>query len=68
MTVWSGISIMTTGDGVNIVYLLLLILFVGSGLVARRMPAGQTIRYALIWIAILGTLTLLFLLFGIGLG
>lgn len=57
---------MTTGDGVHIVYLLLLILFVGSSLAARRLPAGRTIRYALIWIAILGTVTLLFLLFGIG--
>jgi aspartyl protease family protein len=34
---------------------------VGSSLVARRMPIGQTLKMALLWVAIFGTMFVLFL-------
>jgi aspartyl protease family protein len=44
-----------TGDEVpRTVYLVLLLMLVGSSLVARRLPVGQMAKMALAWIAIFG--------------
>jgi aspartyl protease family protein len=51
---------MSGDDGLHLVYLFLLILFVGSNLIARRLPTGRMVRLALLWIAIFGTAVLLF--------
>lgn len=63
MTGWSGSSIMSNGNGVHLLYLVLLILFVGSNLVARRLPTGRVVRLALLWITIFGTVALGFALY-----
>jgi len=47
---------MTNDETVRAVILLLWIVLVASALVARRMPWGQTLRMALAWVAIFGTL------------
>lgn len=38
----------------NTVYLLLFLVLVVSGLIARRPPLGQTLKYGLAWVAIFG--------------
>lgn len=46
-------------DGMQIVYLVLVLLLPVSALAARRLPLGQTIRMALAWVAIFATLVVL---------
>jgi len=50
---------MTDGQTANLIYSLLLLVLVGSALVARAVPIGQTIRMALGWVGIFALLFLL---------
>jgi aspartyl protease family protein len=43
---------MTSDQTGNLVYALVVLMMVASGLLARRLPLGQTLKYALGWIAI----------------
>ncbi len=45
---------MTGNDTASLVYGLMLLVFVASGLAARRLPMAQTLKYALSWVAIFG--------------
>ncbi|HYI63654.1 MAG TPA: TIGR02281 family clan AA aspartic protease [Allosphingosinicella sp.] len=46
---------MNDGDqALNLVYLILLLVLVGSGLAIRRAPIGQTLKMALAWVLIFG--------------
>lgn len=47
---------MSSGDGPEIVYLILLLVLVGSGLAARRIPMRQSFRMALAWVLIFAVL------------
>lgn len=47
---------MTGDDSARVILLLFWIVLVASALVARRMPWGQTLKLALVWLAIFGTL------------
>lgn len=40
------------GDALSLVYLVLLLVLVGSGLAVRRAPIGATLKMALIWVLI----------------
>jgi aspartyl protease family protein len=51
---------MSDGQGPNLLYLLMLLLLVGSSLVAMRIPMGKALRMALAWIAIFALGFLLF--------
>lgn len=43
---------MTGDDAAYLIYGVLLVIFIGSGLVARRTPLGSTLKMALAWVAI----------------
>ena len=43
-----------TDQALSLVYLILLIVLVGSGLAVRRAPIGQTLKMALAWVLIFG--------------
>lgn len=43
---------MSDGQTANILYLLLLLMFIGSSLIARRLPLGRTVKMAAAWVAI----------------
>lgn len=43
---------MTSDTTANALYMVLLLVLVGSSLVARRMPLGQAVKMALAWVAI----------------
>ena len=43
---------MSDGENARFIYLLVLLAFVASGLFARRLPLGQTLKYALAWVGI----------------
>lgn len=43
---------MSGDQGAYVLYTVLLAVLVGSALVARRLPAGKTLRMALAWVAI----------------
>lgn len=43
---------MTSEQTANLLYSLLFLVLVVSSLAARRLPLGQTLRYALVWVAI----------------
>lgn len=43
---------MSGDQGAYLLYTVLLLVLVGSALVARRLPAGKTLRMALAWVAI----------------
>jgi aspartyl protease family protein len=45
---------MTGSDTPSLIYALMLLVFIASGLAARRLPMAQTLKYALSWIAIFG--------------
>lgn len=53
---------MTNGDTANLLYLIGVLVLVGSSLVARRLPLGQSLKMALAWA---GIFTLGFLLFSL---
>lgn len=57
---------MTEWNGANLVYLVLCLTLVGSALLARRLPVGQTVRMLLIWAGIFAGLYVLFLFRGEG--
>ena len=48
------------GQGAEILYLILLLVLVGSGLVARRLPLGHSLKMAGAWVAIFAAAFLLF--------
>lgn len=48
-------------DGVSFVWGLGALVLVGSSLLARRLPLGQTVRIVLVWVAIFGGVFVLFL-------
>lgn len=43
---------MTSDDNARLIYGLILLMLVGGGLFARRLPLGQTMKYVLAWIGI----------------
>jgi aspartyl protease family protein len=43
---------MTDSDTSSLVYSLIVLMLVASGLFARKLPLGQTMKYVLIWIGI----------------
>lgn len=43
---------MTSDQTANLIYSLLFLVLIGSSLIARRLPIGQTLKYALAWVAI----------------
>ncbi len=43
---------MTTDDSMNLVYALVVLMMVGSSLLARKLSLGQTAKYAAAWVAI----------------
>lgn len=43
---------MNDSQGLNLIYLVLLVVLVGSALASRRLPAGKTLRLAFAWVAI----------------
>jgi aspartyl protease family protein len=45
---------MTSGDTSSLVYSLVVLMMVASGLFARKLPLGQTMKYILAWIGIFG--------------
>lgn len=51
---------MSSDQTANLVYSLLLLVLVGSSLIARRLPLGQTLRHALAWVAIFAGAIVLF--------
>lgn len=50
---------MSDGDTASLVYGVLLLVLVGSALVARSLPIGQTIKMALGWVGIFALIFLL---------
>ena len=51
---------MTADQGAGILYLGLLMVLVGSALVARRLPLARSLRLALAWVAIFAVVILVF--------
>jgi aspartyl protease family protein len=51
---------MNTTDGPSLVWGVVALMMVGSSLLARRLPLGQTIRMLLAWIAIFASLFVIF--------
>lgn len=51
---------MSSDQTANLIYALLFLVLVGSSLIARRLPIGQTLRYALAWVAIFAGAIVLF--------
>ncbi len=51
---------MTADQGARILYLGLLIMLVGSALVARRLPLARSLKLALAWAAIFAVVILVF--------
>lgn len=51
---------MTADQGAGILYFGLLMVLVGSALVARRLPLARSIRLALAWVAIFAAAILIF--------
>lgn len=51
---------MTNGDTANLLYLIGVLVLVGSSLVARRLPLGQSLKMALAWVGIFALGFLLF--------
>lgn len=51
---------MSSDQTANLIYALLFLVLVGSSLIARRLPLGQTVRYALAWLAIFAGAIVLF--------
>ncbi len=47
---------MNSGEGAGLVYLILLLVLVGSGLAARRIPMRQSLKMALAWVLIFAIL------------
>ncbi len=45
---------MSGDDTASLIYALMLLVFIASGFAARRLPIGQTLKYALSWVAIFG--------------
>lgn len=45
---------MSSGDTSSLVYSLIVLMMVASGLFARKLPLGQTMKYVLAWIGIFG--------------
>ncbi|AHE54249.1 hypothetical protein [Sphingomonas sanxanigenens] len=43
---------MSEGQTANFLYMLLLLVLVGSSLIARRLPMGQTLKMVIAWVAI----------------
>ncbi|WP_196490487.1 aspartyl protease family protein, partial [Erythrobacter donghaensis] len=50
---------MSEGDTASLVYSLMLLVLVGSALISRALPIGQTIKMALAWIGIFALIFLL---------
>lgn len=46
-------------EGPNLIYLLLLLVLVGSAFVSRRLPLGQSLKMAVAWIGIFGAVFVL---------
>jgi aspartyl protease family protein len=46
-------------DGAHVLYALICIMLVGSALLARRLPLGDMVKMALIWVALFGAVALL---------
>jgi aspartyl protease family protein len=57
---------MNEWDGARFVYLLLCLMFVASGLFARRLPVGPTLKMMAMWIGIFAGIYVLFLFRGEG--
>lgn len=51
---------MTSDQTANLLYSLLFLVLVGSSLIARRLPIGQTLKYALAWVGIFAGAIVLF--------
>lgn len=51
---------MTADQGAGMLYFGLLMVLVGSALVARRLPLARSIRLALAWVAIFAAAILIF--------
>ncbi len=51
---------MTTDQGAGILYIALLMVLVGSALVARRLPLAKSLKLALAWVAIFAVVILIF--------
>jgi len=51
---------MNEDQGLNLLYLVLLLVFVGSALASRRLPIGKTLKMALAWIAIFAAVFVIF--------
>lgn len=51
---------MTNGDTAQLIYLLGFLVLIGSSLLARRLPLGQSLKMALAWVAIFAVGFLLF--------
>ena len=45
---------MTSAESVKLIYALILLVFVSSGFLARRLPLWQSVKYVFAWIAIFG--------------
>ena len=51
---------MNEDQGLNLLYLVLLLVFVGSALASRRLPLGKTMKMALAWVVIFGAAFVIF--------
>ena len=51
---------MNEDQGLNLLYLVLLLVFVGSALASRRLPLGRTLKMALAWVVIFGAAFVIF--------
>ncbi len=52
---------MTSGDTTNVTYSLLCLVLVGSALLSRRLPLGQTLKMIAAWVGIFAAVFLVFL-------
>lgn len=55
---------MTADQGAGILYIGLLMVLVGSALVARRLPLARSLKLALAWVLIFAFVILIFAAFG----
>lgn len=51
---------MSDDQGLNLLYMALLLVLVGSALVSRRLPVGKTLKMAAAWVAIFAVVFVLF--------
>src|SRR5688500_14235807 len=51
---------MSGDQGAYLLYMVLLLVLVGSALVSRRLPMGKTLKMAVAWVAIFGVIFIIF--------